>query len=174
MKKSLKFKKRNVLISNILIIMIVLLVGCTQNSEPQKVDLDAEKAAVNEVLNNYNSAIERLNIDNTFDLFYDDSQIFESGGSEGNYKHYVEHHLRPELKVFKSIKFSDYKIKTLVDLPYAFATESYNIAIVLAENDGEMNMEGVVTSVLKKKSGKWKILKHHSSARSLNAKFEGH
>ena len=34
--------------------------------------------------------------------------IFESGGSEGSYAHYLAHHLTPELGEFKSSKFGNY------------------------------------------------------------------
>lgn len=163
----------NKLISKILI-GVLLIAGCTSNSETQKVDIDAEKAAANEVLRTYKTAIESLNIDKTIELFSDDSQIFESGGNEGTYRQYVEHHLGPELKVFKSFKFSDYEIETIVDLPYAFATESYIYTIVLAEDEREIKKKGIATSVLKKTNGIWKIIKSHSSARRFKVEQEDH
>ena len=59
-------------------------------------------------------------------LFATDSKIYESDGSEGNYAHYLEHHLTPELKEFKSFKFSDYTVEVQIDGKYAFTTETYN------------------------------------------------
>ena len=56
-----------------------------------------------DVLKQYNNAVEKLDVMGTEKLFTVDSKIYESGGSEGNYTHYMEHHLTPELKEFKSV-----------------------------------------------------------------------
>lgn len=66
----------------------------------QNKDADAIKV----VLKEYNNAIEKLDVSGTEKLFTADSKIYESGGSEGNYAHYQEHHLTSELKEFKSFK----------------------------------------------------------------------
>ncbi len=121
--------------------------------------------AVKNVLKEYNSAIEKLDATGTEKLFSADSKIFESGGSEGNYAHYLEHHLNPELKEFKSFKFSNYKVDVEIDGNYAFAVESYNYLIVVAEDGSEVTRQGVATSVLKKINGEWKIMISHNSSR---------
>lgn len=48
---------------------------------------------VKSVLRRYNSAIEALDVTGTKRFFTADSKIYETGGSEGNYAHYLEHHL---------------------------------------------------------------------------------
>lgn len=121
--------------------------------------------AVKSVLLKYNNAVEKLDVAGTENLFTTDSQIFESGGSEGTYAHYLEHHLIPEFKDFTSFKYSDYKVEVQVDGNYAFATETYNYTIVLAKDKTEVNRNGVTTSVLKKINGKWKIMRSHNSSR---------
>ena len=103
---------------------------------------------------------------NTEFLFTSDSQIFESGGVEGTYSNYLGHHLGPELKVFKSFKFSDYEVKVQIDEPYAFTTETYMYTIILNENDQTIIRKGVATAILKKDNGKWRIMKSHSSSRN--------
>ena len=72
-------------------------------------------------------------------LFTSDSKIYESGGSEGNYAHYLEHHLEPELKEFTSFAFIDYKAEVQVDGKYAFATETYNYIIIVAKDVNSFN-----------------------------------
>ena len=126
----------------------------------------AEKDQVKEVMLSYNKGIEALTVDGLSDLFAEESQVFESGGSEGTFEHYLEHHLGPELKAFKSFKFSDYKITVTIDLPYAFTTETYNYAIILAKDDRIIEQKGVATSILKKIDGQWKIIKTHTSSRA--------
>ncbi|HMT74835.1 MAG TPA: nuclear transport factor 2 family protein [Chitinophagaceae bacterium] len=120
---------------------------------------------VKAVLKRYNSAIEALDVTGTERLFTADSKIYESGGSEGDYAHYLERHLTPELKEFKSFTFSDYKVEVQVDGNYAFATETYNYTIILAKDNTEVKRKGVATSVLKKVKGQWLIMISHNSSR---------
>jgi len=128
-----------------------------------------ERQAVETVMKNYKNALQNLTTKGTFDLFIEDSEVFESGGIEGTYANYIEHHLGPELGHFKSFTFSDYEIDVQVDGVYAFTTETYVYTIVLKPNDkGEsrtISKKGVATSILKKIDGKWKIVKTHSSSR---------
>ncbi len=63
--------------------------------------------AIKTVLKQYNNAVEKLDVTGTERLFTVDSKIYESGGSEGNYTHYMEHHLTSELKEFKSFRYND-------------------------------------------------------------------
>ena len=125
----------------------------------------SDEDEIKKVLKAYNTAIQDLNLDNTSSLFSEDSQIFESGGVEGNYEHYLKHHLAPELNEFKSFEFSDYKIEVQVDLPYAFTTETYDYTIVLKDGNKTSNSRGVATSILRKQGNEWKIIKTHTSAR---------
>lgn len=124
-----------------------------------------DEAAVKAVLKQYNSAVEKLDASGTEKLFTADSKIFESGGSEGSYTHYMEHHLAPEMNEFKSFTFSNYKVEVTIDGNYAFATETYNYTIIIAKDNTEVKRKGVATSVLKKIKGEWKIMINHNSSR---------
>ena len=124
----------------------------------------ADQAAIRAVLSQYKAAIERLDATGTERLFTADSTIFETGGIEGSYANYLSHHLGPELKAFKSFKFSDYKVAVRFEGPVALATETYTYRIVTAK-DEVAERRGVATSVLKKIGGRWKILTMHNSAR---------
>ena len=121
--------------------------------------------AVKYILKQYNSAVEKLAVTGSEKMFTPDSKIYESGGSEGNYTHYLEHHLTPELKEFKSFKFSDYAVEVQIDGKYAFTTETYNYTIIVAKDNTEIKRKGVATSVLKKIKGEWKIWISHNSSR---------
>ena len=123
-----------------------------------------DETAVIDILSRYKAAIERLDATGTEALFTADSTIFETGGVEGNYANYLAHHLGPELKAFKSFKFSDYKVAIRFEGPLALATETYSYRIVTAK-DEVAERRGVATSVLKKIGGRWKILTMHNSAR---------
>jgi len=150
---------KNPMIANILTIILfsVTIISVMGQSEEE---------AVKKVLSDYHKAIENLDAAGTENLFSEESQIFESGGVEGTYTHYLEHHLGPELKAFKSFKFNDYEVVVVIDGIYAFATETYNYTIVLAEDERTIVRKGVATSILKKINDDWKIVKSHSSARN--------
>tara|TARA_R110001583_G_scaffold54108_2_gene166158 strand:- start:184 stop:690 length:507 start_codon:yes stop_codon:yes gene_type:complete len=161
-------------ISTIFIFTLVLT-SCnpaakTETTIPSNVA--AEKEAVKTVLKSYKDAIQSLNAEATLNLFTQDSQVFESGGSEGTYTNYLAHHLGPELDHFNSFIFSDYNVSVLVDLPYAFTTETYIYTIDLKANEEKgraaqlITKKGVATSVLRKTDGAWKIMKTHSSSRN--------
>jgi len=157
--------------------LVVLVSGCTQPTDTQEdtaQDTQEDVAKVKEVLLAYKSGIEALSVEGLEDLFMKDSEVFESGGVEGSFDHYLGHHLAPELKVFESFQFSDHKVTAKIDLPYAFTTETYNYTIVLASDGRTISQKGVGTSILKKVDGNWKILKTHTSARAMKSGESGH
>lgn len=127
----------------------------------QNKDADAVKT----VLKSYSTAIEKLDTTGIANLFVKNSSIYEGGSSEGTIGHYLEHHLGPELKEFKSFTFSDYKVEVNITGEYAFSTETYIYTIVLAKDAKEIKSKGVATSVLKKTNEGWKIVSTHTSFR---------
>lgn len=143
------------------ILLLLIILSASIYSNAQNTNVEAVKA----VLNKYREATEKLDVKGTEKLFTTDSKVFESGGSEGSYAHYLEHHLGPEFKEFKSFKFNDYKVDITVDGNYAFATETYSYNIVLAKDNTEIKRKGVATSVLKKVNNGWKIMISHNSSR---------
>jgi uncharacterized protein (TIGR02246 family) len=130
----------------------------------QSVERAADTQAVVAVLSQYKAAIERLDARGTERLFTADSQIFETGGSEGTYTNYLAHHLTPELGEFKSFAYSDYKVNVRFVGPVALATETYRYRIVPKVGDAADRL-GVATSVLHKEGGQWRIVSMHNSAR---------
>ncbi|ADF54548.1 MAG: nuclear transport factor 2 family protein [Zunongwangia sp.] len=155
-------------IKTIALVTILIATFSLSNAQETKAKTDTE--AVIAVMKTYKDAIQNLTTEGTFNLFAEDSEVFESGGVEGTYAHYIEHHLGPELGEFKSFTFSDYEIDAKVDAPYAFTTETYIYTIVLNPNEkGEtrtIRKKGVATSILKKMGGEWKIIKTHTSSRN--------
>lgn len=125
----------------------------------------SDTTAIKNVMLTFQKAIEKLDTTGTIALFTDDSKIYESGGVEGNYKHYAEHHLASELLEFKSFTYSDYKTSVKVESNYAFVTETYKYEIVLKEGNQKITRKGVATSVLRKENGKWLIWISHNSSR---------
>lgn len=145
-------------------------------TETVEVDVETERDGVIAHMKKYKDALQNLSTDGTMKLFSEDSQVFESGGTEGTYANYIEHHIGPELSHFNSFTFSDYTVEAQIDLPYAFTTEIYIYTLDLKPNKEKnrkaqiISKKGVATSVLKKVDGSWKILKTHSSSRDYNPK----
>lgn len=141
--------------------LIIILSLSSFASLGQSRDADAIK----DVLNSYKKSIEKLDTTGVSTLFVSDSKVYEQAKDEGTIGHYLQHHLGPELKVFKSFNFSDYKVDVTVTGDYAFSTESYLYTIVLAKDGSTIKSQGVATSVLRKTSQGWKIVMTHSSFR---------
>ena len=150
--------------------VLTLVLFATGQIYSQNKDTEVEKEAILNVMKSYKNAFEKLTTEGTFELFAEDSQVFESGGVEGSYANYIEHHIGPELGHFDKFEFSDYEIDVQVDEPYAFTTETYIYTIVIKPDEkGEsktVRKKGVATSILKKIDGNWKIIKTHSSSRN--------
>ena len=127
----------------------------------------ADGTAIRAVLTAYKDGLEKLDVAYAAKLFAEDSQVFESGGVEGNFAHYLEHHIGPELAEFKEFTFRDYTVDVRLDAPFAFTTETYVYRIVLKVDGRVVERQGVATSVLKKTSDGWKIIQTHSSSRAL-------
>lgn len=127
----------------------------------------SDVAAVKPVLLAYKAGLEALNVSGLTGLFTADSEIFESGGVEGNFARYLEHHIGPELAEFKEFSFRDYTVNVRIEGDYAFATETYIYRIVLKEDGRVVEKRGLATSVLKRMPDGWKIRLNHSSSRNL-------
>lgn len=124
--------------------------------------------AVKEVLKNYKSALENLDVSGTQKLFGNNATVFENGKYEGSYQDYLDHHIGPELGHFEEFTFSDYKVNVRMEGDIAVAYETYNYKIVTGGDDSRtIERQGVATSVLKKMDGSWKIIQNHGSSRAL-------
>jgi len=145
-------------------IILVVALASTAAGPVLAASTDRDAAAIRLVLHNYEAAVERLDPRGTDVLFASDSEVFESGGSEGNYANYLTHHLTPELGEFKSFKFSDYKISVKFEGSTALASETYKYRIETKKGEIAERF-GVATSVLRKVGNRWQIISMHSSAR---------
>lgn len=125
----------------------------------------ADREAVTQVLAQYRGAIERLDASGTERLFAADSQIFESGGVEGTYANYLAHHLGPELREFRSFRFSNVNVEVRFEGPVALATESYTFRIEPVQG-APVERRGVTTSVLRRTGAGWRIVSSHNSSRA--------
>ena len=127
-----------------------------------------EKMAIQNILNRYRSAIEKMDTADAILLFQKDAKIYEQGSDEGHIGYYLTNHLIPELKMFKSIRFTDVAQDVLVNGGYAFVTEIYTYAIVL-KDDKTVKNRGVNTVMLRHTVTGWKIINIHTSFRKISS-----
>lgn len=127
---------------------ILTLAVAAENTEQS---IEDQKAVV-AVLQGYNDALQALTTQGTFELFTDDAQVYEQGGVEGTYRHYVEHHLGPELAHFERFTFSDYSVDVQFLGYAALATQTYKYTIVTKASSEKpsrtIEKKGLATSVL--------------------------
>ena len=133
---------------------------------PTQAELDEEVNAIKGQMKKYKETLESLDVTESFALFTEDSQVLEQGKIEGTYRDYIANHIGPELGHFSSFTFSEYEIEVILNLPYAFTTESYVYNIVLKDDDRKIDRKATATSILEKIDGEWKITKTHSSSRA--------
>jgi len=129
----------------------------------------SDKGAIKQTLNNYKQKIESLDTSGVTKLFVTNSKVIEQAKDEGTISHYLQHHLGPELKDFKSFKFTNYKVEVKLNGAYAYTTESYTYTIILKDGK-EIKSDGFATSVLQKIKNDWKIMQTHSSFRRAVSK----
>ncbi len=125
----------------------------------------SQRAAIVQLLADYRGAVERLDATGTERLFSADSAVFENGGTEGNYANYLTHHLGPELRHFRSFRFTDHRLDLWLDGGVAVSTETYNYRIERVEGE-PVARRGVTTSVLRRTGNSWRIVNMHGSSRA--------
>lgn len=125
-----------------------------------------DEQQVRTVVTTYNDAITRMDVSRTPALFWPSSAIYENGGVEGTFAHYLEHHLGPELADLAGFEFRDHEMTVEVDGDTAFVTETYTYHITFKDGArAPIERRGVATSVLRKRGDEWRIDIYHSSAR---------
>ena len=91
----------------------------------------------------------------------EDFTIFEGGHINWGWVDYRDHHLGPELKQFIEFQYGYEEIKPHVFGGIAYATAKYNLAIKMKER--QVSGKGLMTAVLVKHDGQWKIRHMHTS-----------
>lgn len=137
------------------------------DARPTEAESRDDIGAVKNVLAAYKQGLEQLDVSKLGHLFTADSQVFESGGVEGTFANYLEHHIAPELAEFAEFSFRDYTVDVRLELPYAFTTETYVYKIVLKADGRVVEKKGLATSVLKKTAAGWQFQQTHTSSRNL-------
>ncbi len=114
----------------------------------------------------YLDAMESGDLDAAEKLFGNSSSIYESGGQEGTWKHYREHHLGPEIDAVESFTISrgESESHKSQDGSMAFVAWPIEYRIVL-KGDRTIESKGTVTFVLTRGDDGFRIRHLHWSSR---------
>lgn len=145
--------------------IIVTALVCSLFAIPASADEAADIAAVKSVLKSYSDAVEKLDGGLATPLFAEDAHIFEQGGDEGTWPHYLKEHLGPEFAEFSSFTFADYKVEATIEGDIAIAYETYRYTLTIKASGEKVERLGAATSVLRRDGEGWKITQYHSSSR---------
>lgn len=147
---------------------LVLAIVLTTTAHAQAPSQSSDEAQVRTVVTAYRDAVARLDVSQTPDLFWQDSEVFESGGAEGTFARYLEHHIGPEFADLASFTFSEPQADVEIDGDIALVTETYRYRITFKDAArAPVERQGVATSVLRKRDGVWRFSLYHSSARPV-------
>ncbi len=133
---------------------------------PQRSRAIAEGHGPTEVAAVYLEAMESGDLEAAEALFAPRSSIFESGGQEGDWQHYREHHIGPELSAIKSFSISqgEPEVEESQDGTMALVAWPIKYRIVL-EDQRVIESIGTVTFVLVRGADGLRIRHLHWSSR---------
>ncbi|MBL8166572.1 MAG: nuclear transport factor 2 family protein [Acidobacteria bacterium] len=133
----------------------------TQAKAAASSNSDAEARAV---LTQYAAAVERGDLTAIEKLWSKDEAVtvIENGHANYGWADYRDHHLGPELKEMKNVKYSLTDIKVNLSGHTAWATFKYTIAADLKERHVEGG--GLGTAVLQHGAQGWQIVHWHTSS----------
>ena len=121
-----------------------------------------------EIARTYFQAMDNKDLDAAEALFAEESSIFESGGIEGDWKHYRAHHIGAELDAFKTFEttLGEPEEEVSADGTMAFVAWPIEYHIVL-QDERKIDSRGTVTFVLVRSAGHFRIRHLHWSSRSM-------
>lgn len=143
-----------------LLILSVVFCALGQTATAQTND---EKAVL-EVLKQNMTAFEQNDLATLDKIWANDEAVtvFENGYANYGWLDYRNHHLAPEMKEMKNVKYASSDLKLKMAEKMAWATFKYTIS---GDSDGKhFDSGGLGTAILEKRSGKWQIVHWHSSA----------
>jgi hypothetical protein len=119
-----------------------------------------------EVAAAYLEAMESGDLDAAETLFAPQSSIFESGGQEGDWQHYREHHIGPELSAIKSFSISQGEPEVEESQDGSMAFVAWPIKYRIDLEDRLIESIGTVTFVMVRGADGLRIRHLHWSSRA--------
>ncbi len=116
----------------------------------------------------YLAAIEASDLDSAEGLFTGESSIYETGGVEGSWRNYREHHLGPEIDAIESFSIIKQEPELVESLDGSLAFIAWPIEYTITLKDERtIHSKGTVTFLLIREKGVYRIRQLHWSSRRL-------
>jgi len=114
----------------------------------------------------YFKAMDAADLDAAEKLFAAQSEVFETGGQEGSWKHYREHHLGPEIEGVASFvtTLGQSVARSSQDESMAYVAWPIEYKIVL-KDERVIESKGTVTFIMVREEGSYRITHLHWSSR---------
>lgn len=90
-------------------------------------------------------------------------RVVEGAGVNHGWADYRDHHLGPELKEMKNLRYRYYDVEPQVRGNVAWASFRYDLATETPR--GKIEMEGRGTAILEQRGGRWVVVHLHTSGR---------
>lgn len=147
-------------------VLFIGLVGCGGAPVTQESAVEPPSQTPVEVAAAYLDAMESSDLEAAGALFASQSSVFESGGEEGTWQHYREHHIGPELdqiETFTTVR-GEAEGQTSQDGSMAFV--AWPIEYLIQLTDGRtIDSRGTVTFVMVVERAEYRIRHLHWSSR---------
>jgi hypothetical protein len=114
----------------------------------------------------YLDAVESSDLDAAGSLFAETSSVYESGGVEGSWAHYREHHLGAEIEAIASFEIDRGEPEIFAGRDGTLAVVAWPIEYAISLKDGRnINSKGTVTFAMIRGDGPYEIRHLHWSSR---------
>ena len=149
--------------SRLLLALAIVASATARAQAPKRGAVDVARA--------YLGAMDRSDLDAAGELFAKRSSIFESGGTEGDWAHYREHHIGPELGEIVSFETTLGEPEEEKSLDGSMAFVAWPIEYKIELKDGRViDSRGTVTFVLAREQDAYRIRHMHWSSRKKKPK----
>jgi len=119
----------------------------------------------------YFAAIQASDLSAAGALFARESSIFETGGVEGTWDNYRDHHLAPEIDGIANFKITPKDLEITESGDATLVVLAWPIEYTISLKDQRtIRSRGTVTFVLGRQDGAYKIRHLHWSSRRLDSK----
>lgn len=145
-----------------LALVLILAPAGPADSQPKAGD---PKEQVRQIVLRVAAATERGDLA-ALDAMYSsdpDLLIIEGGGADKGWRSYRDHHLAPELKELKELRYRYDAVRVDVAGDLAWSTFDYTLQAI--SGDKPLDIAGKGTLILKRSADGWKIIHSHTSGR---------
>ena len=149
-----------------LAVLLVGLIGCSREAVSQESVPATPSETPVKVAAAYLDAMESSDLDAAGALFSSRSSVFESGGDEGTWQRYREHHIGPELDEFESFTITRGEPEEQTSQDGSMAFVAWPIEYRIRLHDGRtVESRGAVSFLMVVEGGDYRIRHLHWSSR---------